>query len=79
MLIAAYAVFESKRPASISETFSHDLSSGGVTFCHVLARRFVVTWISPSSVPAQIVFTSLYDGATVNDAASGIVCMSLVR
>ena len=45
------------------ETLLHGVSSGGVTFFQVLPPSRV-TWIRPSSVPAQIVLTSLCDGAT---------------
>ena len=46
------------------ETFAHGVSCGGVTLCQVFPPSRV-TWISPSSVPAQMVPISTYDGAIV--------------
>ena len=46
------------------ETLAHGVSAGGVTSFQVSPPSAVV-WISPSSVPAQMRVTSLYDGATV--------------
>ena len=49
---AAYAVSVSKWPASMLKMRVHGLICGGVTFVH-FAPPSVVTWMSPSSVPAQ--------------------------
>ena len=46
------------------DTLAHGPISGGVTFFQVLPLSRV-TWISPSSVPAQIVFESTGLGAIV--------------
>src|SRR5678810_294831 len=50
---AAYAVRLSKCPASMLKMRVHGLIAGGVTFVH-FAPPSVVTWMLPSSVPAQI-------------------------
>src|SRR5512138_619046 len=66
VLMAAYAVSVSKCDASMTETLLHDrdLSAGGVTSFHVLPPSNV-TWIRPSSLPAQMMFSFTYDGASV--------------
>src|SRR6185503_12772373 len=66
VLIAAYAVSVSKCDASMIEILLHgrDLSAGGVTSFHVLPPSNV-TWIRPSSLPAQMTFSFTYDGASV--------------
>src|SRR5688572_5606043 len=63
---AAYAVSVSKCDASMIEILLHgrSLSAGGVTFFHVRPPSNV-TWISPSSLPAQRMFSFRYDGAMV--------------
>ena len=48
----------------MSETFIHDVRAGGVTFVHDFPPSFV-TWMRPSSVPAQIRFPSFGEGAIV--------------
>ena len=45
-----------------SRGYSASVSSGGVMFCQLLPPS-CVTWISPSSVPIQIRFASLGEGA----------------
>src|ERR1700674_2946210 len=45
------------------QTLSHGFNFGGVTFCQLFPPSRVM-WIKPSSVPAQIVSTSLNEGAT---------------
>src|SRR5215471_4292948 len=65
VLIAAYAVSVSKCDASMIEILLHgrDLIAAGVTSFHVLPPS-KVTWISPSSLPAQMIFSFTYDGAS---------------
>jgi hypothetical protein len=63
-LIAAYAVRSSWGEASSIETLLQGVRDGGVTFVHVFPPS-AVRWTSPSSVPAQITFASLYPGASV--------------
>src|SRR5690242_7031406 len=58
---AAYAVLLSKCPASMLKMRVHALICGGVTFFHV-APPSIVTWILPSSVPAQMTLRSRGDG-----------------
>src|SRR3954452_15786672 len=58
---AAYAVAVSKCPASMLKMRVHGLTARGVTFDHS-SPPFVVTWICPSSVPAQRTFTSRDEG-----------------
>ena len=62
--MAAYAVFVSKCDASRIETLAHGTSADGVTSFHVVPPSRV-TWISPSSVPAQMTLPSTAEGATV--------------
>ena len=50
---AAYAVRLSKWPASMLKMRVHGLIAGGVTFVH-FAPPSIVTWMLPSSVPAQM-------------------------
>ena len=64
VLTAAYAVFALKCEASIIDTFAHGPNEGGVTLVHA-APPFDVTWINPSSVPAQMREPSIGDGASV--------------
>src|SRR5207245_9151550 len=45
-------------------TLLHSETLGGVTFCQVLPASFV-TWMFPSSVPAQITPSRTCDGAIV--------------
>src|SRR2546425_12551351 len=45
-------------------TLLHCDTLGGVTFCHVWPASFV-TWMFPSSVPAQITPSRTRDGAIV--------------
>src|SRR5512144_2268659 len=61
VLAAAYAVRLSKCPASTLKMRVHGLISPGVTFLHV-APPSTVTWMLPSSVPAQRIFTSRGEG-----------------
>ena len=49
---AAYAVSVSKWPASMLKMRVHGWMAAGVTFFHV-TPPFIVTWMLPSSVPAQ--------------------------
>src|SRR6266852_9903379 len=49
---AAYAVSVSKWPASMLKIRVQGWIAAGVTFFHV-APPFIVTWMLPSSVPAQ--------------------------
>ena len=67
---AAYAVMPSKCPASMLKMRVHGLIAGGVTFVHV-APPSIVTWILPSSVPAQIVLMSRGDGESAVMLPSG--------
>src|SRR5205085_7419315 len=67
---AAYAVFASKCPASILKMRVHGLICGGVTFVH-FAPPSVVTWMLPSSVPAQMTLTFLGDGDSAVIVPSG--------
>src|SRR5512135_2353537 len=48
----------------------HGLIAGGVTLVHFTPPSSV-TWIAPSSVPAQITFTSRGEGASAVMAPSG--------
>ena len=64
VLTAAYATFASECDASMIETFAHGPISGGVTFFQLLPLSRV-TWIRPSSVPAQMVLLSTGLGAMV--------------
>ena len=52
------------RDASMSETFAHSGTPGGVTFFQV-APPSVVSCTSPSSVPIQIWPARIGDGAMV--------------
>src|SRR5262245_45804787 len=63
VLAAAYAVSVSKCPASMLKIRVHGLICGGVTSVH-LTPPSIVTWMLPSSVPAQSTFTSRGDGAS---------------
>ena len=63
VLTAAYAVFGSVWLASITETFCHAESCGGVTLFQ-FAPPSVVTQISPSSVPAHMSFGSTMESAS---------------
>src|SRR5262245_55189069 len=67
---AAYAVALSKCPASMLKMRVHGLIAGGVTFVH-FAPPSIVTWILPSSVPAQMTFTSFGDGESAVMAPEG--------
>src|SRR5205814_8618228 len=60
-----YATAASAWPASICDTLSHGRRGGGVTFFHDRAASRV-TCTRPSSVPAQIICTSLGEGATAS-------------
>src|SRR5688500_191391 len=66
VLMAAYAVSVSKCDASMMEILLHGrcFSTGGVTSFHV-RPPLNVTWIRPSSLPAQMMFSLMYDGAIV--------------
>src|SRR5262245_16113306 len=48
----------------------HGLMSGGVTFVH-FAPPSIVTWMLPSSVPAQRTFASFGDGESAVIAPDG--------
>ena len=48
----------------MSDTFAQGPSAAGVTLLHSLPP-FRVTWINPSSVPAQMTAASIGEGATV--------------
>src|SRR5215210_2106380 len=63
---AAYAVSVSKCDASMMEILLHGrcLSAGGVTSVHV-RPPLNVTWINPSSLPAQSTLSFTYEGASV--------------
>ena len=52
MLAAAYATSGSKCPASMLKMRVHGLIDGGVTLVHVMPPSRV-TWMLPSSLPAQ--------------------------
>ena len=54
MLIAAYAVLASKCDASMSETFAHGVELPAASRSSSVLPPSRVTWISPSSVPAQM-------------------------
>src|SRR5262249_33293906 len=58
---AAYAVSASKWPASMLKMRVHGLICGGVTFVH-FAPPSIVTWMLPSSVPAQSTVSLFGDG-----------------
>src|SRR5690242_1747571 len=58
---AAYAVCPSKCPASMLKMRVHGLIAAGVTFFHVEPPS-VVTWMTPSSLPVQMVLMSRGDG-----------------
>ena len=70
---AAYAVCVSKCPASILNMRAHGFITGGVTFVH-LAPPSIVTWIMPSSVPAQSTLMSRGDGesAVIEPLGEGV-------
>src|SRR4051812_26913476 len=59
---AAYAVSVSKWPASMLKTRAHGFTEGGVTFVHV-RPPFIVTWITPSSLPDHSTLRLRGDGA----------------
>src|SRR6266436_7781084 len=67
---AAYAVFTSKCPASMLKMRVHGLICGGVTFVH-FAPPSVVTWMLPSSVPAQRTLMLFGDGESAVIVPSG--------
>src|ERR1051326_5844212 len=67
---AAYAVFTSKCPASMLKMRVHGLTDGGVTFVQI-APPFIVTWMFPSSVPAQITPMLLGDAESAVIAPCG--------
>src|SRR5690348_15512616 len=67
---AAYAVRVSKWPASMLKMRVHGLIACGVTFVHVVPP-FVVIWMLPSSVPAQMTFTLRGDGDSAVMLPSG--------
>src|SRR4029079_17420267 len=60
---AAYAVRLSKCPASMLKMRVHGLMAGGVTFVH-FPPPSIVTWMVPSSVPAQITLCERGDKAS---------------
>src|SRR6185437_7136682 len=62
VLAAAYAVRSSKWPASMLKMRVHGLMAGGVTLVQV-TPPFMVTWMLPSSVPAQSTRADRGDGA----------------
>ena len=68
-LTEAYAVCSSKCDAEICVTLLHGVSSGGVMLFQFLPPSRVIQ-IRPSSVPAQIVFTFLNEGASAVDHAA---------
>src|ERR1035437_9277436 len=70
VLAAAYAVLVSKWPASMLKMRVQALISGGVTLFH-LAPPSVVTWMTPSPVPAQSTLTSRGDGAIAVTVPAG--------
>jgi len=59
----AYAVSASKCDASMPVTRLHAVMAEGVTSRHVVPSS-VVSWMSPSSVPIQIIGARSGDGAT---------------
>src|SRR5689334_2835340 len=59
----AYAVFTSKLDTWMPVTRLHAVTAGGVTLLHVLPSS-VVTWMSPSSVPAHTRPACFGDGAS---------------
>src|SRR5262249_34283448 len=67
---AAYAVRSSKWPASMLKMRVHGLIAAGVTFVH-FAPPSTVTWMLPSSVPAQSTFAFLGDGENAVMVPSG--------
>ena len=71
--MAAYTVRSSNAEASSCETLLHGVSAGGVTFFHVLPPSRV-TWIRPSSVPAQSTFTSRFEGARAYTTPRRVAC-----
>src|SRR5579864_639677 len=70
---AAYAVLESKWPASILKMRVQGLMAEGVTLVHDFPPS-VVTWIRPSPVPAHSTFTSRGEGASavIDPCATGV-------
>src|SRR5262245_22796758 len=77
VLAAAYAVRLSKWPASMLKMRVHGLIAGGVTFFHV-APPSMVTWMTPSSVPAQMTLTSRGDGdsAVILPSGAGVTVLA---
>src|SRR4029078_6965373 len=67
---AAYAVPLSKCPASMLKILVHGLICGGVTFVH-FAPPSVVTWMLPSSVPAQMTLMLFGEGESAVIVPSG--------
>ena len=63
VLTAAHAVRVSKCEASSTDTLLQGVSAGGVTFFQLLPPS-VVTWMSPSSLPAQMTLALRGLGAT---------------
>src|SRR5438093_782166 len=74
---AAYAVRVSKWPASMLKMRVHGLMAAGVTFLHVVPP-FVVTWMLPSSVPAQSTAPLLGEGDSAVIAPRGVGVTPLV-
>ena len=70
VLAAAYAVSVSKWPASMLKMRVHGLICGGVTLVH-FAPPSIVTWMLPSSVPAQRTLTSFGEGESAVIVPSG--------
>ena len=77
MLAAAYAVRLSKWPASMLKMRVHGLIAGGVTLVH-FAPPSVVTWMLPSSVPAQSTFDARGDGesAVIEPCGPGVTLLA---
>src|SRR6185503_9066970 len=71
VFVAAYAVCVSKWPASMLKMRVHALIELGVTFFQT-APPLSVTWMLPSSVPAQITLMLLGDGDSAVMVPSGV-------
>ena len=76
---AAYAVSLSKWPASMLKMRVHGLIAAGVTFDHA-PPPFVVTWIAPSSLPAQTTLMSSGDSASavIEPSGAGVTVLAYV-
>jgi hypothetical protein len=74
---AAYAVSLSKCPASMLKMRVHGLIAAGVTFDHA-PPPLVVTWIAPSSLPAQTTLMSSGDraSAVIEPSGAGVTVLA---